>query len=107
MEHSTAQSRTSVFCHLIRGVYYIFPCTAQGSRGAVLTWAAVAAILGRIVQSLFCDGNTQDARLQVYVDDPIFGIRVTKRKRKRSATKCVSTFLLLGLHMAFLNAQIN
>ena len=49
-----------------RGEYLVFVRTAQGSRGAPLSWAAVAAVLARLVQSLFAlpDGN-QSARLQM------------------------------------------
>ena len=53
----------------------IFLRTAQGSRGAPLTWAALAALLARCVQGLFAVGNEDEARLQGYVDDPLMAVR--------------------------------
>ena len=72
-----------------------------------MSWAAVAAMLARIVQSLYFDGTETQARLQVYVDDPILGLRGSPRQRKRIAVKFVSTFLILGFQMAFAKAQLN
>ena len=40
-----------------KGVYMIFLRTAQGSRGAPLSWAAVAAMIPRIVQSLYMSNS--------------------------------------------------
>ena len=45
--------------------------TAQCSRGGPVSWAAVAALAARCIQSVFArPGNEVDlARMQVYVDD--------------------------------------
>ena len=65
--------------------YIIFRRTAQGSRNAALTWATVAALVARCVQSLFLGGAKARSRtmgnlmLQVYVDDPFAVMRGQRR----------------------------
>ena len=68
--------------------YIAFLSTAQGSRGAPLTWARLAALIMRLTQSLF-DRNT--VRLQCFVDDPIAAIKGTELRRK----VVVSTIMLV------------
>ena len=72
-----------------RGKYLIFLRTAQGSKGAPLTWAAVMSLLSRCLQSLFMTKSQQQARLNVYVDDPILSIQGPKLLRRRIAVKTV------------------
>ena len=88
-----------------RGAYLIFLRTAQGSRGAPLTWAAVASLLARVSQSMFMDAKAQRARLQVYVDDPLLGLQGTSSARRRMAVKFITIFLVLGVRLAFDKAQ--
>ena len=61
------------------GVFVVFERTAQGSRGAPLSWAAVASLLARVAQSLLLsdDGRGQEGRLQVYVGDPLLAVKGT------------------------------
>eukprot|EP00971_Amphidinium_carterae_P317732 6316215-Amphidinium_carterae.3 len=44
----------------------------QGSCKALQVWARLAALLGRVLQSLY---DPSEARLQLYVDDPLLTIR--------------------------------
>ena len=46
------------FCAKLKGKYYSFLRTAQGSRGAPLTFAACIALAGRLIQSLISTGPT-------------------------------------------------
>ena len=75
-----------------RGLFYVFLRTAQGSRGAPLSWSVIVSLLARVVQSLFCSKGTQTARLQVYVDDPLLALRGTANQRRNIAV----TSLLKG-----------
>ena len=90
-----------------RGKYMVFLRTAQGSRGAPLTWAAVASLLCRCAQSLFMTSSSQAARLQTYVDDPILGVQGTPAERRRMVVKFIAFFLVMGVRLAFDKAQLN
>ena len=93
-------------CIRYNGVYYVFLRTAQGSRGAPLTWAAVAAVLARLLQSLFVTSTGQEARLQVYVDDPLLAVRGSQDRRRLLAARFIAGFLILGARLAFPKAQL-
>ena len=67
-----AHAEQRFFTVRLRGHYYVLLRTAQGSRGAPLTWALTVSLLGRLTQSLF---ETSELRLNTYVDDPIMGVR--------------------------------
>ena len=100
------KSERKFFVIRFRGEYLVFVRTAQGSRGAPLSWAAVGSILARVVQSVFCSDGKQTARMQLYVDDPLIALRGSKRMRKRMAVKFVAVFLVLGVGLAFSKAQL-
>ena len=78
------------FCAKFSGKYYVF-LRAQGSRGAPLTFAAIIGLAARLVQSLVSGPQHwrtahQEARMQVYVDDPLAMIRGTEERVQRIAT---------------------
>ena len=100
-------SERRFFVSRFRGKWYIFLRTAQGSRGAPLSWAALAALLARCIQGLLAQGQEDEGRLQVYVDDPLFALRGTKWHRRRLTTRCCVAFLVLGFRMAFNKAQLS
>ena len=52
---------------LYHGHYLVFVKTVQGSKGAPLTWARLAALIGRLSQAVI----GQSGRLSTYVDDPL------------------------------------
>lgn len=93
------------FVARLRNVYYVFLRTAQGSRCAPLTFAAVIGLAARWVQSLVgtppwkC--KTEEARVQVYVDDPLFTIRGTVERQRRLA------WMIMGFPMAFHKAVMS
>ena len=65
----------------------IFLRMVQGSRGAPLRWARLAALLMRLTQSLF---DPDRLRLLGFVDDPIAGVTGTKLQGQL----CVATSVL-------------
>ena len=89
-----------------RGHWYVWLRTAQGSRGAPLTWAALAALLARCTQGLLALGQDDEARLQVYVDDPLLGLRGSDKRRRRLACRFCVCFIILGFQVAFTKAQL-
>ena len=91
-----------------RGRWLVFMRTAQGSRGAPLSWAAIAALVARCVQSLFFtdDSCTElDAKLQLYVDDPLLAMRGDDHHCKRLCVRFCVAWLVLGFNLAFSKAQ--
>ena len=73
-----------------RGRFYVFLRTAQGSRGAPLSWSCIVSLLARVAQSLFATLVGQDARLLVYVDDPILLLRGTHARRGPLAARFIA-----------------
>ena len=89
-----------------RGRWLIFLRTAQGSRGAPLSWACIAALVSRCIQGLYHTPHGEESRLQTYVDDPILAIKGLKSRQARLAVRFCVALLLLGLNVAFNKAQL-
>jgi len=94
--------------------------TAQGSRNGPLSWAVFAAHSGRLCQSLFFKEKHDLAlhrsaknqilsrfflRLNIYVDDPVAGVRGTKKQRDRDLVVLVLCWVLLGFRLQISKAQ--
>ena len=69
------------FCATLKGSYYAFLRTAQGSRGAPLTFSALIA-LGHHTNRW----AREEGRMNVYVDDPIVIIRGSESRSRRVAS---------------------
>lgn len=100
------------FCAKLRGKFYCFERTAQGSRAAPLTFAAIIAVASRWIQSLVSTPfsmkhNTEEARLQTYVDDPLFAIRGSEERRKRLAAVILLGWSVMGFPLAFHKAILS
>ena len=100
------------FCAKLCGKFYAFLRTAQGSRGAPLTFSTVIGLGGRLVQSLLagpCVGrlSLHEARMQIYVDDPLTVIRGTEDRTKRLAVISILGWTLLGFPLAFHKAVMS
>ena len=98
------------FVGIFKGKYLIYLRTAQGSRGAPVTWAAVFGLICRCVQSMFftpCGSGrcSHDTSLQVYVDDPWAAVVGDMAKRDRSMAACIVCWRILGINLAFAKAQ--
>lgn len=93
------------FVARLRGHYYVFRSTAQGSRCAPLTFAAVIGLTARWVQSLVgtppWKRRAEEARVQIYVDDPLFTLRGTPNRVQRLATIISLAWMIMGFPMAF------
>jgi hypothetical protein len=99
------------FAAMLGGRYYLFQRTAQGSRGAPLTFAVLMALASRFVQSLLCFATSGDAipegMIQVYVDDPLAILKGSKTRQKRLACLIASAWMILGIPMAFHKAVMS
>lgn len=88
------------FVAKFRGKFLIFRRTAQGSRTAPLTFAAVMALATRLLQSLLLRNHLgemiwQDAiRIETYVDDPWVAIKGTS-----SEVDAITSTMLIGWHL--------
>ena len=75
---------------------------AQGSRNGPLSWAALASLGLRFVQSLFYrDGNTEPVRIQTCVDDPLIAVFGNPAQRARRMALIVLVWRALGFPLAF------
>lgn len=79
----------------------MFTRTAQGSRMAPLTFAAIMALASRWIQSL-----SNDFRLQTYVDDPLVIIRGTQQSIRRLAVTVAAAWTVMGFPLAFHKATL-
>ena len=90
------------FTFRFRGQVYVLLRTAQGSRGAPLTWARTAALLARLTQTMF---PTDVLRLNVYVDDPIMAIRGGLRRRDLVVATVMLVWSALGFTLSLRKAK--
>lgn len=99
------------FCAKLRNKFYCFLRTAQGSRAAPLTFAAVIALASRFVQSIVATplhrgAHTEEARIQTYVDDPLVSIRGTQERVNRLAAVIMVSWSVMGFPLAFHKATL-
>jgi hypothetical protein len=85
------------------GEILVFTKTTQGSRGAPLTWARLAALITRLTQSVT---GLQASRISTYVDDPIVAAVGSRRERRRIFAMTLALWSALGLPLALEKAQI-
>ena len=99
------------FVAKFRMKYYVFVRTAQGSRGAPLTFAVIMALAARFVQSILCGpcrgGHHPEAMLQIYVDDPLAVLLGTEIRQKRLACMISAAWMVLGVPLAFHKAILS
>ena len=93
------------FVAKFQGRFLSFVRTAQGSRAAPLTFCAVMAMLTRFAQALFfrdagCRNHPEEARLQVYTDDPWLIARGSQSQINRTFAVLMIAWELFGLPVA-------
>ena len=99
------------FVTKFKGKYLVWLRTAQGSRGAPLSWAALAGLVMRCAVAVA--GETVEHRRlrarapgQCYVDDPLLVVRGTAAQRQSVVMRVVLTWLVFGFPLAFRKAQL-
>ena len=100
------------FCAKLHNKFYVFLRTAQGSRAAPLSFAAIIALAGRLIQSLVMGpvGRhtcTQEGHMHIYVDDPIAVLRGTQERINRLTCIIIVGWMLLGFPLAFHKAVLS
>ena len=89
-----------------RFVYVVYERTAQGSRGAPLSWTALFGLVCRLVFSTIrCSSGSSDACMEVYVDDPIMALRGTEEVARHHAALAILGWSVLGVPLAFKKGQ--
>ena len=105
------QQERRYFVAKLRGRYYVFLRTAQGSRGAPLTFAVIMALATRFVQSTLCHSRQRDGTpegmMQVYVDDPLTVLKGTEQRQKRLACMISVAWMLLLVPIKFHKAILS
>jgi len=102
-----APAERKYFVVRYRGRWFVVVRTAQGSRGAPLSWASTAAVHLRLVRGLFASEHGEEACLQYYVDDPLLATQgIASRQCRRAVRFCVA-LLVLGFGVAFDKAQFS
>ena len=72
--------------------YLVYVVTAQGSRGAFLSWSVVFGLIGRCVLSVLRDPAVPDsAKMQTYVDDPALALRGPQGEQRRQVARSTLT----------------
>ena len=102
------------YCGRIRldGVdkYVTYLRTAQGSRGAPLSWAVIFSLIGRCVLSTLRETRKLDsvipAAMQIFVDDPWLALRGTPEQTARMTAVVIIAWRLLGVSLAFPKGQL-
>ena len=104
-------SERKYFVAKLQGKFYVFLSTAQGSRGAPLTFAVLMSLISRFVQSVLAgpcrSGQGPEGILQVYVDDPLALLLGTEKRTNRLACMVMVSWLLMGLPLAFHKAVLS
>ena len=105
-------SERRFYCALLRRPdgtvrYLCFTRTAQGSRGAPLSWATIFGLVCRCAFSVVrLPGTSDTERLQVYVDDPAMVVKGTKAFRRNQVTLMMLAWRLLGIALAIKKGQL-
>lgn len=106
-----AREERRFFCAKLREKYYMYTRTAQGSRAAPLTFAVLIALAARWVQSIVGTPDkrrrTSNARVQVYVDDPLFTLRGDEAHTKRLTCIITLSWMIMGFPIAFHKAVLH
>ena len=94
------------FVASFQGKFLVFERTAQGSRGAPLTFCTIMGLATRLLQSLLLRDHLhmkrhkQDARVQVYTDDPWIIAKGTPTQVNRIFSIVLLTWCLFGFPVA-------
>ena len=99
------------FVARFRNNFLVFNRTAQGSRTAPLTFAAIMSTAGRLLQSLLLRNHLgqqiwQDGRLEVYVDDPWACFKGTQGEISDLVACLLIGWELLGFPIAYHKATM-
>ena len=86
------------FTSKLRGKYFAFLRNAQGSRNAPLCWGRLAAMIGRMTQSIY---RKDEALAEIYTDDPCICLRGEKTHRDNLVAMTVLLWLCLGFPLSW------
>ena len=90
------------FAFQYRGEVYVYNRVAQGSLDGPSLYGRLSSFIGRCTQSLL---DPNEARTQIYTDDPIISILATEKRARYLMAIVTMAWLALGFDMAFHKAQ--
>ena len=85
------------------GKFYVWTRVVQGSVNGPNLFGRLSALVGSFSQACFSVGD--EARIQIYADDPCAVIRGTEQRRKRIMATLLMLWLLLGFTLAVHKGQ--
>ena len=100
-----ARCERRYFVGKLRGFFYVFLRSAQGSRNGGLAWAGVISIVLRMTQAMFWLRGTKPVRLNTYIDDPLISLRGDKATRDLHIAMIVILWRALGFPLSFDKAK--
>jgi hypothetical protein len=83
--------------------YWVYLCTAQGSRTAPISWGRIAGVLCRLTQGAF---DPAELRVNMFVDDPILSLRGGAQMRRFNAALFILLWRTLGFPLQFVKAML-
>eukprot|EP00929_Paragymnodinium_shiwhaense_P121177 TRINITY_DN93326_c0_g1_i1.p2 TRINITY_DN93326_c0_g1~~TRINITY_DN93326_c0_g1_i1.p2 ORF type:complete len:624 (-),score=62.32 TRINITY_DN93326_c0_g1_i1:111-1853(-) len=99
--HSLGVRREEMPFQVVKGFdqeYYVYETVVFGGGGSPLAWGRAAAFLGRSGQALF---QEDEARLEIFVDDPWSVWRGCVDTRRRNKAILLLWWLALGLRLSW------
>ena len=88
---------------VISDVVYIYLVLVFGLKSAPLVWSRVMALISRLTQGLL---HTSEARLSVYIDDPILVCAGPPENRARSMAVVLLFWGAIGLPLAWRRSSV-
>ena len=89
-----------------RDSYLAYTRTAQGSRGAPLSWTVEFGLVCRCAAgTLRCEESSDTQRLQVYVDDPALVVSGPRPFRRQQVALLMLVWTILGVSLAIDKGQ--
>ena len=106
------EAERKYYCGILRlpsggARYLVYTRTAQGSRGAPLSWAVQFGLISRLALSCIRDPVIPDAeKMEVYVDDPAVAVRGTPENRMVKISMLMLAWTVLGVTLAIKKGQL-
>ena len=97
-----AHAEQRYFSAFYKGRFYVWQRVAQGSLNGPNTFGRLSAAVGRMTAGLLQD---HEARLQLYVDDPLLALYAAPRRKRIIIASVVMLWLMMGFDLAYHKGQ--
>ena len=90
-------------CVKVGSHFVVFVVLRMGRKSALGIWGRFGAVLGRILASVFCDG---ELRCELYVDDRLVAAIGSTKRRARLFAMAMLVLNVIGVPMAWSKGKI-